>query len=94
MPVHSKDDAVEKLVTLDFNNGGPIVIVTMRADGITPAMVEWYQKNVQTFCTKIDKAVEMKEIEKTDDITVMHMRIITPPMVSNRSIIQTFFEER
>ena len=66
----------------------------MRAEGITPAMLEWYQKNVHTFCTKIDKAVEMKEVEKNNDNTVVHMRIITPPMVSNRSIIQTFFEER
>lgn len=94
MPVHAKDDALEKLITLDFNEGKPIVIVTMRADGITPAMIDWYQNDIYTHCTKIDKAVQMKQLEVHPDHKIVHQRIITPVMVSNRSIIQTFFEDK
>jgi hypothetical protein len=36
MPVFAQDDSKELLITLDFKDGAPLVIVSMRADGVTP----------------------------------------------------------
>ena len=33
-------------------------------------------------------------LEENSDHKIVHQRIITPPLVSNRSMIQTFYEDR
>ena len=95
MPVHREDKAKELLITLEFKNGHPLIIITSRVDGITPEMFDWYQRDVFTHCTKIDKNVLMKLLETESDGTpISHQRIITPAIVSNRSIINAQYDER
>ena len=59
MPVHREDKSKDLLINLEFKNGHPLVLITMRADGITPEMIDWYQRDIYTHCTKVDKAVIM-----------------------------------
>ena len=95
MPVHREDKSKDLLINLEFKNGHPLVLISMRADGITPEMIDWYQRDIYTHCTKVDKAVIMKVLESESDGTpICHQRIITPAIVSNRSIINAIYEER
>ena len=60
--------------------------------GVTPEMIRWYDSNICEFIKKIDKALEMKNLETlTDGSRIVHQRIYTPAVVANRSIIQTFY---
>ena len=72
MPVFSKDDSKEQLITLEFKDGAPLVIITMRAEGITVPMMDWYQNDVYTHCSKIDKANQMTLKETHDDHKIVH----------------------
>ena len=95
MPVHREDKAKELLINLEFKNGHPLIVITMRVDGIIPEMFDWYQRDLYTHCTKIDKNVLMKILEtETDGTPISHQRIITPAIVSNRSIINAHYDER
>ena len=87
MEVKARDDAKEKLVTIEFGNGKPLVIVTMRVDGLTPEMYEEYQRTLPDHVTKIDKANQMQWVEKHDTHNILYQRIITPPLVDNRSLL-------
>jgi len=71
MPVHREDKAKDLLINLEFKNGHPLIIITMRADGVTPEMFDWYHRDVFTHCTKIDKNVLMKVLETEADGTVI-----------------------
>ena len=93
MPVHQKDDAKERLITIEFKDGKPLVIVTAKYEGVTPQMWGWYQDGLVENVTKIDKANEMKLLEDNGDTRVVHQRIITPTLVSNRSHIMTMWSE-
>jgi hypothetical protein len=95
MPVYKEDKSKDLLISLEFKNGHPLIIITMRADDITPEMFDWYQRDICTHATKIDKNNIMKLMEtEADGTPIIHQRIITPVMVSNRSIIEAFYEER
>lgn len=63
LSVHKEDPSKYLVINLEFKNGHPLIIATMRADGITPEMIEWYQRDVCTHATKIDKVVVMVPLE-------------------------------
>jgi hypothetical protein len=69
MPVHKEDKSKDLLINLEFKNGHPLILITMRADGITPEMIDWYQRDIHTHATKVDKAVIMKLLETESDGT-------------------------
>ncbi len=69
MPVHREDKSKDLLINLEFKNGHPLIVITMRADGVTPEMIDWYQRDINTYCTKVDKAVVMKNLETESDGT-------------------------
>jgi hypothetical protein len=95
MPVHREDKSKDLLINLEFKNGHPLIVVTMRVDGTTPEMFDWYQRDLFVHCTKIDKNVLMKLLHtEADGTPISHQRIITPAIVSNRSIINAQYDER
>ena len=87
MEVKSRDDAIEKMVTIEFAHGKPLVIVSKRADGLTPEMIEAYQHTLPQHVSKIDKANQMQWVEQHDTHSILYQRIITPPLVDNRSLL-------
>jgi len=95
MPIYARDDASEKLITLEVEekNGdqqSPLIIITQRIDGVTPDMWNWYEENEDKNSSAINKANQVKYLENhQDDQYIMLQRIITPPLVRNRSIITT-----
>ncbi|GMI51612.1 hypothetical protein ScalyP_jg319 [Parmales sp. scaly parma] len=88
MKVLKRDD--KKLVTMEFKDSAPLVIVTGVYDDITPQMWHWYQRDLTVHCSKVDKAIQMTVLSANDDSdsTLLLQRIITPMFVKNRVIIQ------
>jgi hypothetical protein len=72
MKVHEQDDASEKLITIEFKDGKPLVIVTAKYQGITPQAWGWFQDGVTENVTKIDKASELTCLEDNGDHKICH----------------------
>ncbi len=93
MPVYKQDDASGQLINLEFSNSRPVIVNSQTFMGVTPEMMRWYDSNICEYVKKIDKALEMTMLEPlSDGIRIVHQRIYTPVIVSNRSIIQTFYD--
>lgn len=87
-----KEDAnTEQRIDLYFEGGhAPVVIITRKIDGITPEMWNWYQVNMVENISKKDKNLQMKKLKDgADGSQIVYQRILTPAVVSNRSMILT-----
>ena len=93
MPEFEKNDSESKLISLEFKDHKPTIIVTGLFKNLTPKMYDWYMENVLEHCTKVDKANVMVQLEAHDDHKIVHQRIMTPVMVGNRSMIQTMWKD-
>ena len=93
MKVHAKDEASEKIITIEFKDGKPLVIVTAKYQGVTPAGWAWFHEGLMENVTKVDKNNQMTLLEDNGDHKVVHQRIITPAIASNRSMIMTMWSD-
>ena len=78
---------------MEFKDGFPTIVNSQTFPGITPEMMRWYDTNICGHISKVDKQLEMKVLETLPDGNVIiHQRIYTPVIVSNRSIILTSYK--
>ncbi len=64
MHVHKEDKTKEQLTTLEYRNGSSLIIISMRVDGVTPEMFDWYQRDMPAHLLKYNKMIQMKLLER------------------------------
>ena len=81
------------LAKLDWVDGVPLAVAKMTAKGLTQEMVDsWYNDPMQL--RVLNPKNKMTKLEDDDGHLMAHVQIGTPMMVSERCIIQTWYNSK